>query len=91
MKAIIDFEGKKAHVEVTDIVEAGWLGFEFAKHHIDLVRAGWMLWYYGHEDVVGALSGGNATEVGGADSLAEAIRAGFPKSCCHDCCCRRDD
>mgnify|MGYP001603565334 CR=1 FL=1 len=42
----IDPKCKTANVYGLEVIEAGWLGFTFAKYHADLVTAGWVLCYY---------------------------------------------
>lgn len=79
MKARIDYRQKIAHVEATDTISAGWLGFWFATDYAELVQAGWRI-YYGDASHIKGLFEAN---VGGADSLVRAIRKG--EECTHSC------
>ncbi|KKN01642.1 hypothetical protein LCGC14_1125750 [marine sediment metagenome] len=93
MKATIDFKAKRAHVTVGSVLEAGWLSFNFAYDHTDLIQDGWRLYYYEANDP-GAHSRADSPVIAIDESgseLARAIKAGPPKSCCHDCCCRKGD
>lgn len=82
MKARIRYGGRVADVSTSDSIDAGWMGFRFAKNNRDLVEAGWSLHYYGasnstfdHPDTL-VLARGVA-------ELAERIREGL--SCSHSC------
>ncbi len=89
MQVFVDSTAKIAHVHAANILDTGWLGFEFARDNRDLVAAGWRLYYYGggNED----FPGGPVVRVMGASNVASLIRASLPEPCCHDCCCRKGD
>ena len=89
MQTYLDFEHKTARVVVTSINGAGWLGFDFARGNPDLTQAGWKLHFFpGSKSLPSYCGLPTKHSVVGAVSLARAIRAGPPKSCCHDCCCK---
>ncbi len=47
IEVAIDASGQVVYVyNITDIANAGWIGFEFARNNPDLVGQGWMLYYY---------------------------------------------
>ena len=79
MKAYIDYKHQIAHVEATDAIAAGWLGFWFATDHADLVKAGWRIYYQNPNRFKDELR----VDVGGSDTLAQAIHEGPP--CTHTC------
>ena len=74
MKARIDYKQQIAYVGDVDTISAGWLGFWFATDYADLVQAGWRI-YYGSSSSAKRFP---EVAVGGAYSLAWAIRAGPP-------------
>ena len=90
MKTVIDFDRKRAYVQTESVFDAGWLGFNFANQHRGLVGDGWLIYFYDVDDDLRFRSSAAAIEVDDAPALARAIEAGSPKTCCHDCCCRKD-
>ena len=88
MRAYLDFQHKKAKVVVESVVDAGWLGFDFARNNPDLVQAGWRIHFFSSAETLPSCGGQlNESDIQGAISLARTIKAGPPKSCCHGCCC----
>ena len=81
MKVLIDYEHKIVEVGVRDHVDAGWLGFYFAKDNRDLIEAGWVLWYVLPD--YSPFSGPGVLNVTGYGELPEKIREGPP--CTHSC------
>ncbi len=81
MKAIINYEQKRAEVGVVGLVEAGWTGFYFARDNRDLIEAGWVLWYFPFGDF--ACGTPEASYFSRIQELADKIREGPP--CAHTC------
>lgn len=50
MLAFVDRKRKVVGVLVHDVVNAGHLGYGFARHNPDLVKTGWVLYYYDSEE-----------------------------------------
>ncbi len=88
MKIAIDFKSKKAFTAPAAIVEAGWLGFDFARNNKGLITDGWVLLYFKEEKDISLRP---LIEVSGSLELARLIRAGPPKPCCHNCCCSKGE
>lgn len=86
MEMIIQRDCKEASCYSLSPVEAGWLGFNFAKNHRDLVEDGWELRYFGHSsnssDAVNTGTPGTAPRAAGI--LADLIK-NPPKHCDHEC------
>ncbi len=81
MRVVISHGPKNVIVEVEGVVDAGWLGFNFAKHHSALVAAGWLLLYFTRPSNV--LDRPGVINVLGVEDLADKIREGPP--CDHSC------
>ena len=88
MKAIIQYGMKRVDIGVADLVDAGWIGFNFAKSNPDLVKVGWNLYYYPLTSARFDASG--VVEVSSSVTLASMIRKGPPPPPCDHSCPRHE-
>lgn len=80
MELTIDYEYKKVRAYTQTVVDAGWLGFGFARDNPDLVKEGWEILYFSSDPF-----GRDRQQVQsmGIRELYQAIREGSP--CTHSC------
>ena len=82
MKTYLRQESTVAGVVVNDIVDAGHLGYTFAKQYPDLTKNGWVLYYHGSEEELLSAAGGRL--IFEIEDSVEAL-AGLIKNTCPAC------
>ncbi len=84
MKVKINNKMKEVYIECSNIRNAGWFGFVFAKDYTGFVVDGWNLYFYEGNDYFFLNLPYCAETVDHPKELAEKIAKPV---CCHNCCC----
>ena len=87
MKMSIDWKNKELHVTCSDIVDAGWFGFDFAKTNPDLVANEWVICYYPESDGEEMPTEGHQLINSYCGAIGDILRKGQIPNHCNTCTC----